>query len=172
MNQITKDGENKMLEDKEAKDLEIEKTLKAPIALVWSMWTEAANFQKWYGPRGADVTVHKMDLQKNSERLVNLKMQTPRGEIDMWFAGIFQEISPDSKLVYTESHSDENGKIPSSVDSAMPASFHARTVVTLELSSIGESTRMTLEHNCVPADSHGAASWKASIDKLEDLISK
>ena len=48
----------------------IERTLNAPVALVWKLWTEPEHFQAWYGPTGATIPVAKMDVRVGGSRLV------------------------------------------------------------------------------------------------------
>lgn len=46
----------------------IERTLDAPVALVWQMWTEPDHFASWYGPTGARVSVAEMDVRVGGHR--------------------------------------------------------------------------------------------------------
>jgi uncharacterized protein YndB with AHSA1/START domain len=39
------------------------RTFKAPIALVWRMWTEPEHLVEWWGPDGFSVTMHEMDVR-------------------------------------------------------------------------------------------------------------
>ena len=36
----------------------IERTIEAPVASVWHMWTDADRFASWYGPMGATIRWH------------------------------------------------------------------------------------------------------------------
>ena len=58
--------------------LRIERTLDAPIERVWSMWTEAALFQKWYGPNGMSVPVAEMNVAVGGKRKI-CKWKRPSG---------------------------------------------------------------------------------------------
>ncbi|MGZ0230777.1 MAG: SRPBCC domain-containing protein, partial [Acidimicrobiales bacterium] len=44
------------------KDVQIERTLSAPVSLVWQMWTVPEHFKAWYGPGGATIPVAEFDL--------------------------------------------------------------------------------------------------------------
>lgn len=98
----------------------IERTLDAPIDLIWQMWTESEHFKAWYGPDGAAIPVANMDVQVGGSRLVCMEMETPGGSMQMWFTGEYREVVVNERLVYTESMSDENGNVLSPADMGMP----------------------------------------------------
>jgi hypothetical protein len=71
----------------------IERTLEAPIDMVWQMWTEPEHFAAWYGPAGATISVAKMDVRVGGTRLVGMEMETPKGAMQMWFTGVYARSS-------------------------------------------------------------------------------
>ena len=152
------------------KDVVIERTFNASIDLVWKMWTEAPSFKQWYGPEGATIPVAEIDSKVGGKRLVCMEMNTPNGLMQMWFAGEFIEVTPMTRLSYTESMSDKDGNIISQTDMGMPEGTPETTTVTVELADNGESTKMIMTHAGVAADSPGAAGWNMAIDKLEGLL--
>lgn len=145
----------------------IERTVDAPRDLVWQLWTDPDQFAAWYGPTGANIPVSKIDLRVGGSRLLCMEMQTPNGPMQMWFTGEYREIVENSRLVYTESMSDENGNVISPAAMGMPDGHPETTEVTVELEDIGGRTKMVMTHAGVPADSPGAAGWNMAIDKLE-----
>ena len=82
--------------------------LGGPIDLIWQTWTAPEHFGAWYGPDGASIPVAKMDVRVGGSRLVCMEVQTPRGPMQMWFAGEYRGATEHQRLVYTESVSDEN----------------------------------------------------------------
>ena len=133
----------------------IERTLDAPVDLVWRMWTDPEHFRAWYGPEGATVPVAKMDVRVGGVRLVSMEVQTPAGPRQMWFTGEYREVVEHRRLVYTDSMADADGTATS-----------PPTEVTVELTDLGGRTRVALTHAGIPADSPGAAGWHAALDKL------
>ncbi len=147
----------------------IERTLEAPVGLVWQMWTEPDHFKAWYGPTGARVPVANIELAVGGTRHVCMEMETPKGPMTMWFVGQHQEIVVNERLVYTESMSDENGNVLSPAAMGMPG--HPETTeVIVELEDLGGSTRMVLTHVGIPADSGGAGGWAMALDKLATRV--
>jgi uncharacterized protein YndB with AHSA1/START domain len=155
-----------MTNDNGSNDFAIERTLEAPVNLVWQMWTEPEHFKAWYGPSGASIPVAKMDVRVGGTRLVCMEMQTPDGTMQMWFTGNYREIIENERLVYTESPSDEAGNIMSASDMGMPEGHPSTTEVTVVLEEDGPGTRMQMTHVGVPEDSPGATGWTMALDKL------
>lgn len=145
----------------------LERTLDAPIDLVWQMWTDADHFAAWYGPTGATVPVIEMDVRIGGTRHFCIEMQTPDGESRMWFVGEYRVIDPPTRLVYTESMSDPDGNRVSPEAMGMPGGHPEITEVTVELSDLDGRTRMVMTHAGIPADSPGAMGWNMALDKLE-----
>lgn len=148
------------------KSVVIERTVDASVSLVWKMWTEAAHFQAWYGPEGANIPTAEMDVQVGGKRLICMEMQTPNGPMQMWFTGSYVEIDEPRRLVYTEAMSDENGNVKSPAEMGMPEGHPEMTEIIVELEDLGGKTKMVMTHVGVPADSPGAMGWNMAIDKL------
>src|SRR5215467_3944442 len=115
----------------------IERIVDAPLTLVWQMWTD---------PDGATIPVAKMDVQVGGTRLVCMEVQTPNGPMRMWFTGEYREVIENERLVYTESMSDENGRVASPSDMGMPAGHPMTTEIRVELKDIGGRTEMVMTH--------------------------
>jgi len=146
--------------DADTPSLVIERTFSAPIDQVWSMWATGENFASWYGPQGASIPTANMDVTVGGRRLICMEMQTPNGEMKMWFAGEYLEVDAPDRLVYTEAMSNEAGDMQD----------EGVTQVIIELSTVDEGTHMVMTHQGIPADSPGAMGWKMAIDKLVALL--
>ncbi len=156
-----------MTDDTATDDLRIERIFDAPIDLVWGLWTTSEGFRKWYGPEGFTIPTAEMDVQVGGRRLVS--MQSPDGSMTMWFTGEFREVTPMSRLVYTESMADENGNVVSPADMGMTGHPEV-TEVTVELEDVGGKTKMVMTHAGIPADSPGAGGWGQAFDKMAAVL--
>lgn len=143
--------------------VKIERTFAAPIELVWQMWTDADKFKMWYGPQGFTIPSAAMDAQVGGKRLVCMEMAAQG--MKMWFTGEYVEVSPVTRLVYTESMSDENGNVLSPAAMGMEGHPEVTTVI-VELEDLDGSTKMTMTHEGVPAGSPGEGGWHMAFDKL------
>jgi uncharacterized protein YndB with AHSA1/START domain len=160
-----------MTDDDTAHDsVVIERSFDAPVHLIWQMWTEPEHFKVWYGPGGATVPVAKMDVRVGGTRLVCMEMDTPNGQMQMWFTGEYREIVRNKRLVYTESMSDENGNVVSPADLGMPQGHPATTEVIVELEAVAGCTKMVMTHAGIPGDSAGGTGWGMALDKLAAYV--
>ena len=144
----------------------IERTFNAAIDFVWRLWTEAAQFQKWYGPQGATVPVAHMDVRVGGKRLICMEMRRAERTMKMWFTGEYREVVPMTRLVYTDSMADEQGNVLSPAAMGMPVGTPETTEVIVVLEDLGGRTKMVLTHVGVPADSGGAGGWEQAFTKL------
>ena len=150
----------------------LDRAFDAPIERVWALWTEASLFQKWYGPMGMTVPEAQMDLTIGGARRITMEMETPDRTMRMFFTGEFKEISPMTRLVYTEAMCDADGNIISPESMGMPPGTPEITEVIVELSDLGQRTRVKLIHMGVPSGSPGAQGWTQALDKLAALLAK
>ncbi len=161
------------MSDTHSKDaVVIERIFEAPVGLIWQLWTEPEQFQKWYGPQGMAIPVANMNVRVGGKRLICMEMQTPDRSMKMWFTGEYVEVVPNERLVYTDSMADENGNVMSPSAMGMPDGHPETTEVIVELKDLGGRTKMVMTHAGVPADSGGAGGWNQAFDKLADLINK
>jgi uncharacterized protein YndB with AHSA1/START domain len=160
-----------MTNDSGAQDaVVIERTINAPVDLVWRMWTEPEHFANWYGPDGATIPVAKMDVRVGGTRLVGMEMQTPNGTMRMWFTGEYRDVVENKRLVYTESMSDEHGNVLSPSEMGMPDGHPTLTEIAVELEDIDGRTKMVMTHTGIPEGSPGAAGWTMAFTKLVAYI--
>jgi uncharacterized protein YndB with AHSA1/START domain len=156
-----------MADSKSPQDaVRIERSFDAPVELIWQMWTDPEQFAAWYGPTGTTIPVAKMDVRVGGTRLVCMDVQTPNGPMQMWFSGQYREVVENERLVYTESMSDENGKVMAPSDIGMPEGHPTTTEVRVELENVDGRTKMVVTHAGIPSDSPGAAGWAMAFDKL------
>ena len=144
----------------------IEREFDASLDAVWSMWTEAEKFQSWYGPNGFTIPVAEMDVTVGGTRKISMEMKTPERTMQMWFIGEYKEISPKTRLVYSESMCDPDGNVLSPASMGMPEGTPDTTEVVVELEDLGGRTRMVVTHIGVPAGSPGEGGWAQAIDKM------
>ena len=156
-----------MMPDPTVNAVVIERRIAATPDLVWQMWTQPEHFAAWYGPAGASITVAEMDLRVGGRRHIRMEMDTPNGPMQMWFVGEHLELDRPSRLVYTESISNEAGDILDPADMGMPADHPSVTRISVDIAGHDGGTTLVLTHAGIPADSPGAMGWNMALDKLE-----
>lgn len=150
-----------------SKPLIITREFNAPRQMVWDAWTQPENLKRWWGPKTFTCPVAKIDFNVGGKYL--FCMQGPDGK-KYWSTGIYKEINPIERLVFTDSFSDENGNIVSGAVYGM-ADMPDVLEVTIILEEKDGKTKMTLTHTGMPASEHGEMAgqgWNESFDKMAE----
>jgi uncharacterized protein YndB with AHSA1/START domain len=79
------------------RELSIERTLNAPVKLVWEVFTKPEHIANWWGPNGFTNTIHTMDVRPGGEW--DFVMHGPDGS-DFKNRSVYQEIVPFKKIVF------------------------------------------------------------------------
>ncbi|RYC51376.1 SRPBCC family protein [Flagellimonas olearia] len=145
------------MENTERRQLSISRTLKAPIALVWEVWTNPEHIAQWWGPDGFTNTIQQMDLREGGEW--KLTMHGPDGT-NYPNQSIFKEIVPHERIVFEH--------------------FNPHFITTIVFEPNGEETHMswtavfdTEEMLQTVIKAHKAdEGMKQNIAKLEHYISQ
>lgn len=85
------------MENSTNRELRITRTFKAPIELMWEVWTNPEHIAKWWGPNGFTTTIHEMNVQEGSEW--KLTMHGPDGT-NYPNRSIYKEVIPFKKIVF------------------------------------------------------------------------
>ncbi|MGQ0796280.1 MAG: SRPBCC family protein [Methanobacteriota archaeon] len=154
--------------NREAKEgeLVLARVFDAPRERVWKAWTEPAQFERWWGPKGFTVPACTIDLRVGGKYLYC--MRSPDGK-DYWGTGVYREIVPTKKLVATDSFADAKGNVVPGTHYGMSADFPREMLVTVTFEDLGAKTKLTLRHTGFPAGPDRALAeqgWSESLDKL------
>ncbi|HEY4147579.1 MAG TPA: SRPBCC family protein [Chitinophagaceae bacterium] len=147
--------ENKKNNTKD-RELFLSRTLNAPVALVWEMWTEPEHIVNWWGPNGFTNTISKMETKPGGEW--DLVMHGPDGT-DYVNKSIFREVVLHKRIVF------EHVSFP-------------HFITTVEFEARGEQTfltwRMVFDSAEIleeVAKKHGAVEgMKQNAEKLEKYL--
>lgn len=84
------------MENTKNRELRMTRMVKAPIDLVWQVWTDPQHIVNWWGPNHHTTTIQKMDFTEGGEW--RLTMVDPDGTVYP-NRSIFTEIIPQQKIV-------------------------------------------------------------------------
>jgi uncharacterized protein YndB with AHSA1/START domain len=144
----------------QAFELHITRTFDAPRDLVWDVWTDAAHARHWMGPRPYPAIAFEQDARVGGKWSLTLK-GIEDGRV-LTQRGVFQEITPKEKVVYTlrwdESHPAHGPDM----------------LVTVTFKDEGKGkTRMDFRQQGLPSkeerDGHEEG-WGSAFDRFDDLI--
>ena len=95
-------------------------------------------------------------------------MRAPDGK-EYWTVGVYREIVPMERIVYTDNFADENGNVVPASHYGMSVDWPMETIVTVTFSEANGKTTMTLQHAGMPAadmQKMAGLGWNESFDKL------
>ncbi len=142
-----------------ATKLILRRTFNAPRAEVFKAWTDPKAIARWFAP-GEDYenAIAEIDLRVGGTYRIGMKPKT-REALHV-ATGVYREIRPPEKLVFTWSWEGERPAID--------------TLVTLTFRPSGNATELTLTHEFFPdgetRDQHNAG-WNGCLAGLEKLFS-
>ena len=144
------------------RELTITRIFNAPRELVFKAWTDPKQLAKWWGPKTFTNPVCEVDLKLGGT--LRIVMRAPDGgEYPM--QGIFREIVPPSRLVFTNIALDKDGH------------HIIEGLTTVTFAEDGGKTKLTLQTRGVAVVDYAAAylqgmeaGWTQSLEKLEALV--
>src|SRR5690606_17944405 len=98
-------------------------------------------------------------------------MRSPEGQ-DTWAAGVYREVTPVERLVFTDSFADEHGNVVPGSRYSMP-DMPLEMLVTVDLEDLAGKTRLASTHaGLLPGEMAevDSAGWNESFDKLAAML--
>lgn len=143
-------------------ELTIERLIDAPVATVWTAWTE--HFAAWFAPRPWVAEVIAQELHPGGRSA--MIMRGPNGEA-MPSEGVYLEVVPQRRIVSTDAFLP--GWIPAApfmvrIDEFADASGKTRYTAT--------ARHWTQEARDQHRDMGFDAGWNAATDQLEEVVAR
>ena len=154
----------------------INRSFEAPRDLVFKMWTDPRHFAQWLPPAGMTMELIKAEIKAGGTSFFAMT----GGGMKMFGKIAYKEITPTTRLVYTQIFCDEKGNIsrhpkaptwPETMLTTITFSDEDpdRTRVTVCWEIYGEAT--AAERECFLKERGGMTQgWTGSFDKLEELL--
>jgi uncharacterized protein YndB with AHSA1/START domain len=152
-------------------DLVLERTLDAPIDLVWEAYTNPEHMKRWFAPKPYEVTEMELDLRPGG--VFRLRMVGPDGfDTGHGIPGCVLEVVEREKLVWTNALSP--GYRPNDVGEGCD-SFPFTAVVTFGDTGDGKTAyrAVALHKNVADRDTHAnmgfEQGWGTVATQLEEF---
>lgn len=158
--------------DGAVQNLQLTQDVNAPIERVWRAWTEPEEVKRWWGPKTFTCPHSEIDLRVGGKYLHC--MRSADGT-DYWSTGLYREVVPGEKIVYTDCFADDQGNVVPAAHYGFDESYPLEMLVTVTFKSFGGSTTLTLQHTGVDRLSETDRAsmeqgWRESFHKLETSI--
>jgi uncharacterized protein YndB with AHSA1/START domain len=139
------------VERKSERELVVTRTFNAPARIVFEAWTRPELFTRWWAPKSLGMTLRSCEMDVRVGGKYRLAFENEA----MAFFGTYLEVTPPSRLVWTNEESGESGPV---------------TTVTFE--DKGDKTQLVL-HELYPSkealDAAGTGAADAMAEMFEQL---
>ncbi len=96
---------------KSERELVVTRTFNAPARLVFEAWTKAELFQRWWVPKSVGLTLLSCELDVRVGGVYRLVFKHAAAPEGMTFHGRYLEVTPHSRLVWTNEEAGGNGQV-------------------------------------------------------------
>jgi uncharacterized protein YndB with AHSA1/START domain len=138
--------------------INVRHVLRAAPERVFRAWTESEELRRWFAP-GPDYRIPFAEVDLRVGGRYRVGMQGPAQTKPSVAAGVYEQITPPSRLVFTWRWEDAPPESPS-------------TRVTVEFLAHGNGTELVLTHetftDAKDRDEH-ASGWEGCLNNLERL---
>jgi uncharacterized protein YndB with AHSA1/START domain len=134
-------------------ELLIVRTFNAPPSVVFAVWSSAEHLKRWMGPKDYTCTEATIDFRVGGR--YRAMILSPQGG-ENWFSGVYREIVPNKRLVFTFTWENEG---PSAgLEMLVTITFEERDGKTVQ--TFHQAPFSTIERR----DSH-VGGWSQAFDK-------
>lgn len=102
-----KSGERTKVERKSDREVVVTRTFNAPPHIVFEAWTRPELFKQWWVPKSFGMVLRSCEMDVRVGGTYRLEFE-PDG---MAFFGTYREVTPPSRLVWTNEESGEGGPV-------------------------------------------------------------
>ena len=146
------------VERRSEREVVITRTFNAPAHLVFEAWTKPELMRRWWVPRSSGLTLLSCEMDVRTGGTYRFVFEHPAAPDGMAFFGRYLDVSPPSRLVWTNEEGGDAGQVS-----------------TLTLEDRGDTTRIVL-HELYPSSEAldaGAGAYDGmpeSFGQLDELL--
>jgi uncharacterized protein YndB with AHSA1/START domain len=93
------------------RELTVRRNVHGPARMVFEAWTRPDLFRRWWAPKSFGVTMISCDMDVRTGGTYRIEMGHPSSEQPMAFFGRYLDVTPPSRLVWTNDESGEDGAV-------------------------------------------------------------
>jgi uncharacterized protein YndB with AHSA1/START domain len=99
------------VERKSERELVVTRTVDGPARLVFEAWAKPELFQLWWAPKSFGVSLISYEADVRAGGAYRAVLSHPASDQPMAFFGRYLEVTPHSRLVWTNEEGGENGAV-------------------------------------------------------------
>ena len=102
---------NTTVERKSDRELVVTRTFNGPARMVFEAWTKPELLKRWWAPKSSGVSLLSCELDVRVGGKYRLVFSHPAAPEPMEFFGRYLEVTPPSRLVWTNEEGGESGQV-------------------------------------------------------------
>jgi uncharacterized protein YndB with AHSA1/START domain len=100
-----------MVERKSERELVVTRIFNGPARLVFEAWTQPELFKRWWVPKSTGMSLVSCEMDVRVGGKYRLVFSHPAAPKPMEYFGRYLEVTPDSRLVWTNEEGGESGQV-------------------------------------------------------------
>lgn len=148
------------VERRSDRELVVTRTINGPARLVFEAWTRPELFRRWWMPASFGVTLIAYEADVRTGGTYHLVLGHPCSERPMSFFGKYLDVTPPSRLVWTNDEGDDTGAVTT-------ATFEERDGATLVVLSDLYPSKEALDEAIASGSTSG---WGEQLRQLDELV--
>ena len=142
------------------RELVVTRTVDGPARLVFEAWSKPELFQRWWTPKSFGISLISYEADVRTGGAYRLVMGHPASEQPMAFHGRYIEVTPPSRIVWTNDEGDEDGAVTT-------VTFEERDGATRVVVHELYPSKEALDEAMASGSTSG---WSEQFEQLDDLI--
>jgi uncharacterized protein YndB with AHSA1/START domain len=151
------------VERRSEREFVVTRTFNGPAHIVFDAWTKPELFRRWWAPKSCGVSIISCDLDVRTGGTYRLVMGHPSSEQPMSFFGRYVEVTPHSRLVWTNDEGGEGGAVTT-------VTFEERGGETLVVMHDRYSSKHALDDAIASGATSGTGEQFAQLDNLLEAL--
>jgi uncharacterized protein YndB with AHSA1/START domain len=147
------------VERKSERELVVTRTFNGPAHLVFDAWTKPELLQRWWVPKSFGISFLSCEADARTGGSYRFVFRHPSSEQPMSFFGRYLEVTPPSRLVWTNDEGDEAGAVTT-------VTFEARGGETLVVLHDLYPSKQALDDAIASGSTSGTGEQFEQLDRL------
>ena len=155
-----KEGDNSTAVERTSdRELVVTRTFNAPARFVYEAWTKPELFKRWWKPKSSGVTMLSCEMDVRVGGTYRLVFGHAASEQPMEFFGRYIDVTPHSRLVWTNDEGGEGGTVTT-------VTFEERGTKTLVVMRDLHSSKEALDQAIASGSTSGFGEQFEQLDEL------
>jgi uncharacterized protein YndB with AHSA1/START domain len=147
------------VERKSEKELVVTRTFNGPARIVFEAWTKPELLKRWWAPKSFGISFISCEVDARAGGAYRFVFGHPSSEQPMAFFGRYIEVTPHSRLVWTNEEGEEGGTVTT-------VTFEERGAGTLVIMHDLYSSKEALDRAIASGSTSGFSETFGQLDEL------